>query len=241
MAISGRAMAFLLCTLLAGCGMQTIDRSLPVYTIEQIDSTHPGHRRTTLSTAGASYVNDFEEQSLQLIDVDPKRVVGRRQLGDTGIRAIAGQDPAAYLAVDVGSEMPAYEVFRNAKNPPFDWRHVSFQKLRLAMPMGPAANKETTDAAVIDDVLRALRDGKPANPPVTAPPAAIPAGTTVYGVLFFSDQMPGLVFRPSCYLASSGQVYLAEGAITSYAGTVQSVQAEWIPAGELFTRWATTP
>jgi hypothetical protein len=63
----------------------------------------------------------------------------------------------------------------------------------------------------------------------------------VYGVLLFSDQMPGMVFRPSCYLAASGQVYLAEGAIVSYAGTVQSVQAEWIPAGDLFARWATTP
>ena len=58
-------MAILLCCLGAACGAPSMDSSLPVYTIEQTDSAHPGYRRTIVSTAGASYVNDFEEQSLQ--------------------------------------------------------------------------------------------------------------------------------------------------------------------------------
>src|SRR5258705_4708946 len=69
------AMAILLCCLGTACGAQ--DSALPVYIIEQTDSAHPGYRRTTVSTAGASYVNDFEEQSLQLSNTDPKQVVGR--------------------------------------------------------------------------------------------------------------------------------------------------------------------
>ena len=203
-------MAILLCCLGAACGAPSMDSSLPVYTIEQTDSAHPGYRRTTVSTAGASYVNDFEEQSLQLSDTDPKLVVGRSQYGNGKICAIAGQDPSVYLSVDVGSEMPAYEVFRNSRHPPFDWRHAAFQRMRLAMPEGPAANKETTDPVLIEDVLRTLRDSMPATPPEPSAVTASGSPAGVYGVLLFSDQLPGLVFRPSCYIEKTGQVYLAD-------------------------------
>src|SRR5262245_17171338 len=140
-AIAWGAMAVLPLVLAAGCGMP-LDPSLPVYVAEQTDSDHPGYRRSTVSTEGAASVNDFEEQSLQPIESDPKKVVGRSRFGYGKICAISGQDPSAYLAVDVGSEMPAYAVYRSTKHPPFDWRHATFQKLRLAMPEGPAANKE---------------------------------------------------------------------------------------------------
>jgi len=241
------ALAIVLCGLGTACGT-SLDPSLPVYRSEQIDSTHPGHRRTTMSTATASYVNDFEEHSLQLRISDPKQVVGRSPMGAGNIFAIPGQDPSAYLAVDAGSEMPAYEVFRNANHPPFDWRPATFQTMRSAAPVGPAANKETTDPAVIDDVVRALRDGTPASPPVTAPPMpltppmmhdASPPG--VYGVLLFSDQLPGLIFRPSFYLDASGQVYLTDDLRVTMTSKEQSFEATWIPAGPLFTRWVQTP
>jgi len=235
-----RPLAALLCTLATACGMST-DRSLPVYTTEQTDSAHPGYRRTTVSTAGAEYVNDLEEQSLQIIDTDPKQVVGRSRFGDGKICAIDGQDPSAYLAVDVGSEMPAYEVYRSTGRPPFDWRHAAFQKLRLAVPKGPAANKETTDAALIDDVLRTLRNGTPVNPALPLQPL-IPTGSAgVHGVLLFSDQLPGLAFRPSCYLAPSGEVYLADSVAVTYTKAGPLVQRAWIAASPLFARWATTP
>jgi hypothetical protein len=240
-------MAIVLCGLGAGCG--SLDPSLPVYKSEQTDSSHPGYRRSTVSTAGATYINDFEEQSLLLGDRYPKQVVGRSQFGNGKICAIAGQDPSAYLAVDVGSEMPAYAVYRNANLPPFDWRHAAFQKLRLDVPVGPAANKETTDPGLIEGVLRTLRDGTPATPPVTAPatflappPMVITESPTgVYFVLLFSDQLPGLIFRPSFYLDASRQVYLAENMVVTYTRTEQSVQAAWIPAGPLFARWVQTP
>jgi hypothetical protein len=235
------AKAILLCCLGTACGVPSMDSSLPVYTIEQTDSAHPGYRRSTVSSADASYVNDFEEQSLQLMETDPKQVVGRSQFGNAKICAIPGQDPSAYVAVDVGSEMPDYEVFRNPRHPPFDWRHAAFQRMRLAMLEGPAANKETTDPALIEDVLRTLRDGAPATPPVASLPVTAsgsPAG--VYGVLLFSDQLPGLVFRPSCYIEKTGQVYLAEGLVWTFTRTQQSVQAEWIPVSPSFAQWVQT-
>jgi len=235
-----RPLAALLCTLATACGMP-LDPSLPVYTTEQTDSAHPGYRRTTVSTAGAEYVNDLEEQSLQLIETDPRQVVGRSSFGNGKICAINGQDPSAYLAVDVGSEMPAYAVYRSAKHPPFDWRHAVFQKLRLAVPQGPAANKETTDAGVIDDVLRTLRDGTPVDPALSPQPLISAGSTGVNGVLLFSDQLPGMAFRPWCYLAPSGEVYLADSIAVTYTRAGPLVQASWIAASPLFARWATTP
>ena len=138
--------------------------------------------------------------------------------------------------------MPAYAVFRSTRHSPFDWRHASFQKLRLAVPMGPAANKETTDAALIEDVVRTLRDGVPAEPPLAPLPMTVGASSTgVFAVLLFSDQLPGLTFSPSCYLAPSGEVYLADGLVVTYTKPLPTFQAAWIPASALFTRWTKTP
>ena len=234
-----RTLAALLCCLATACGM-SLDRSLPVYTTEQTDSAHAGYRRTTVSTAGSEYVNDLEEQSLQIIEAEPRQVVGRSEFGNGKICAIDGQDPSAYLAVDVGSEMPAYEVFRNSRHPPFDWRHADFQKLRLTVPEGPAANKETTDAALIDDVLNTLRNGTPVDPALPPQPLSFTGSSGVHGILMFSDQLPGLAFRPSCYLAPSGEVYLADSVTVTYTKTGPLIQAAWISASPQFSRWATT-
>ena len=234
-----RSLAALVCALATACDM-SVDRSLPVYTTEQTDSTHHGYRRTTVSTTGAKYVNDLEEQSLQILDTDPKQVVGRSSFGNGTICAIDGQDPSAYLAVDVGSEMPAYEVFRGTGHPPFDWRHATFQKLRLTVPEGPAANKETTDAALIDDLLKTLRDGTPVDPELPPQPLIASGSSGVHGILLFSDQLSGLAFRPSCYLAASGAVYLSDSIAVTYTKAGPMVRAAWIAASPLFARWATT-
>jgi hypothetical protein len=235
------ALAALLCGLGTGCGAPSVDPSLPVYTTSQTASMHPGHRRTTISGAGEVYVNDFEEASLHLAVGEPTEVVGRTRSGSGTIRAIPGQSPSVFLAVDVGSEMPAYAVFRNAKEPPFDWRHATFRKMRLDAPGGPAANKETDDPAAIEDVLRTLATGAPAAPPVMVPPMPITeAGVRVHGILLICDQLPGLVFRPSYYLDAAGQVYLAESPAVTYNGAEQTVDAEWIPASRQFSRWVRT-
>jgi len=103
--------------------------------------------------------------------------------------------------------MPAYEVFRAERQPPFEWRQATFQKMRLAVPEGPAANKLTADPAVIQDVILTLRDG------ATAAPFSIEtAGGTgnVHSLLLWSDELPGLVFSPAVYFDPAGRVYLAE-------------------------------
>ena len=99
----------------------------PAYTIDQTDSKHAGYRRTTITSGGTVYVHDFEEDSLRLANFDPKQVVGHTSFGGGKICAVEGQDPAAYLSADMGSEMPAYEVYRGIGHPPFDWPHAAFR------------------------------------------------------------------------------------------------------------------
>jgi hypothetical protein len=205
---------------------------LTVYTTEQIPSAHPGYRRTLLTSGDKVYVNDYEEYSLRLFDIDPKTVVGRSPFGGGKICSIPGQPTNAYLAADCGSEMPSYEVFRNTQSPPFDWRHATFQRMQLAMLLGPAANKQTTDPALIQDVLRTLIDGTP----TTAPSALV---TNTQEVHLFSDQLPGMIFSPSIYIDPTGNIYLAENyTVVDYRAL--KVQARWIPASPLFTKWAQT-
>jgi hypothetical protein len=221
----------------SGCGLTG---GGPVYSLDQTDSAHVGYRRTTVTSGGTVFVHDAEEYSLQLVNLDPKQVVGRTKLGNGKICAIEGQKPTAYLAVDMGSEMPAYEVFRAERQPPFDWRHATFQKMRLAVPEGPAANKLTTDPAVIDDVIATLRDGTPAAPFIVQTTAVGGTGS-VHALLLFSDQLPGLVFSPAVHFDPAGRVYLAENlqAIEVH-GTEQSIRASWTPSSGSFTRWSKT-
>jgi len=212
--------------------------SLPVYSLEQTDSARAGYRRTTLTSAGAIFVHDFEEYALRLVNSDPTQAVGRYGFGMGKICAIEGQNPAAYLAADMGSEMPAYEVFRAERQPPFDWRHATFRRMRLDTPYGPTANKETTDPSVIREVVLALGEGEPA--PAFTVETDVTA-STVHSISLWSDELPGLIFAPQVYLAPTGEVFLAESfEAVAFQGTKETIRARWIPASPALTKWATT-
>ena len=192
-----------------------------------------------MTSGDVVYVHDVEEDALRLTAAEPAQVVGRSTFGNGQICAIEGQDPAAWVAVDVGSEMPAWEVYRNVKQAPFDWRSATFQKMRLTIPYGPAANRTTTDAALIAEVLQALRDGSAAAR--TFEVKTTTTRSTVHSVLLSSDQLPGLVFSPAVYFAPDGQVYLAETLdAVEFRGTDETIRANWIPASAAFSQWSTT-
>lgn len=228
--------SMLLIVVASGCGLMPGNGSLPVYAMDQTESSRHGYRRTTIKSKGSVFVHDFEEYALALANPDPKEVVGRTSFGNGKICAIEGVSPSAYLAADMGSEMQAYVPMRAEGHPPFDWRRVTFQKMRLAVPEGPAANKETTDAAVIEEVLSTLRDGTPA-PAFTVESKGV--SSSVHSLMLWSDQLPGLVFTPAVHFDPGGQVYLAENlAAIEIKGTAQVTRASWIPASAAFTQWS---
>jgi hypothetical protein len=220
-----------------GLGRAGVDGWMPVYSIEQTASAHPGFLRTTVTSGTSVFVSDYDEYALQLQDVEPKNAIGRGPIGGRMVFTINGQKPTDYLAVDEGSEMPAYGVYRNSQLPPFDWRHAKFQTMEYTAPMGPAAHKRTTDPALIEEVVSAMRDGTP------IPTASLAAGSVsnLNGVWLFSDQLPGMIYYPKVYADPSGPVYLSESVVMVSANSNQWKEARWIPAGPLFTKWLQTP
>ena len=210
---------------------------LPKYSLEQTDSSHPWYRRTTVHFQSAVYVNDFEDYSVLLAYPEPTNAIGRAPFGNSLVCSIPGQNPADYIAVDCGSEMSAYEVFRNVKRPPFDWRHATFQALEFAGTMVHTEHKRTTDPALIAEVVGTLRDG-------TSVTLSLPASvnmTNLPAVHLFSDELPGLMFCPAVYRDETGSVYLAESFGVEYGNRTQKIHARWIPASPLFTQWVQTP
>jgi hypothetical protein len=220
-------------------GLTGVDVSLPVYTTEQVLSSHPGYRRTTATSGTNVYVSDFEEQMLHVQDYDPTNAIGRFSFGNAKVCSIPGQPPTAYIAVDEGSEMPAYAVYRNSQWPPFDWRHATFRSMEYTAPMGPSAHKRTTDPALIEDVIHTLRDGTS----VTSPPLAAVSGviSNMNTVWLICDQLPGLAFNPNVYKEPSGPAYLVDSFVTLNDFTNKWVQVRWIPASPLFNQWLQTP
>jgi hypothetical protein len=222
-----------------GVGEPPINPLLPVYTTEQVLSSHPGYRRTTATSGTNVYVSDFEEQMLQLQDYYPANVIGRSPFGGGKICSIPRQPPTAYIAVDEGSEMPAFAVFRNSQWPPFDWRHATFRSMEYTAQIGPSAHKRTTDPALIEDVIRTLRDGTS----VTSPPLAAVSGiiNNMNGVSLICDKLPGLAFYPNVYKEPSGPAYLVDSFVTLNDFTNKWLQVRWIPASPLFNQWLQTP
>ena len=213
------------------------DPSLPVYTTDQTPSAHAGYRHTTLTCGNAVYVNDFDEYALQLINVEPTQAVGRTAFGDGKICAIPGQKPEAYLAGDVGSEMPAYAVFRNRQLPPFDWRTATFREMQYTGLSSAGVDKRTADPTLIADVVRSLKEGAPVIPP----PPESGSLSNIAGLHLYSDQLSGLVYCPAVYLDKTGQVYVAENMALEFINSRTKVRARWLPAGPDFTKWVHTP
>jgi hypothetical protein len=107
------------------------------------------------------------------------------------------------------------------------------------VPTGPAAIKETSDAALIAEVVATLRDDSAAAPPLTV--ATPLSENPVHALLLFSEQLPGMAFSPWVYFDTAGPVYLAESfdSIT-FHGTDQTIHASWIPARASFSQWSKT-
>ena len=148
-------------------------------------------------------------------------------------RPVPGQGPSDYIAVDCGSEMEAYEVFRNADRPPFDWRHASFQSMEYAGTMMHSQHERTADSTLIADVVRTLCEGAPVT---VSLPASINS-TNLARLSLFSDELPGLMFCPAVYRDSAGPVYLAESFAVEYANRTEKIHAQWIQAGDSLAHW----
>ncbi len=210
---------------------------LPKYSLEQTDSAHRWYRRTTVHFGSAVYLNDFEDYSIWLAYPVPTHAIGRAPFGNSLVCAIPGQAPTDYIAVDCGSEMEAYEVFRNANHPPFDWRHASFQKMEFAGTMMHAEHKSAPDSSLISDVIRTLREG-------TSATVSLPAfvnSTNLARLNMYSDDLPGLMFCPAVYRDSAGGAYLAESFAVEYVNRTEKIHAQWIPASAAFAQWVKTP
>ncbi|MDR3401245.1 MAG: hypothetical protein P4L99_02010 [Chthoniobacter sp.] len=206
---------------------------LPLYQLVQTASSHPGYLRTTLTHGNDVYVNDFEEAALRTVDSEPRPAIGRMGIGVDNVRAIPGQPVTAYIAEDAGSEMPAYEVFRNTRQAPFDWRTATFRAMTFPSPSGARASATTTDPALLAEVVRVLRDGTPAG----LPAMSLADSSKLGWINMVSDSLPGLEFCPMVYTDATGTVYLAEGLMIDFKASPPQANARWIPVSPTLLQW----
>ena len=145
---------------------------------------------------------------------------------------------SAYVAADVGSEMPAYAPYRHSNQARFDWRTAPFREMTADRPGWRNQYLTTTNAALLAELVRNLRD----DPPVVLPPFPFTGFTNFTSLKLTSDQLPGLLFCPSVYVAPGGTIYLAESLMqdTTSAPTPQ-LNARWIPASPTLTLWFKSP
>ena len=83
---------------------------LPIYTMDQSVSSHAGYRRNTMASGSDVFVNDYEEDCLQLANPEPSTVVGH--LGSMGvikICSIPGQPVRSFdkLRMTQGEKAPS--------------------------------------------------------------------------------------------------------------------------------------
>jgi hypothetical protein len=216
------------------------DPNLPVYTSgPQTASSHAGYFHDTVTGGGEVYVHDYEEYCVQLIETEPQTVIGLMgSISPAKVGAVPGQSNNAYIAVDCGSEMPAYEPYRNIKQPPFDWRTATFRQMTAfrQYKFGPLATT-TTNAALIAEVVRVLREGTP----VELNPFPFSGATNLVTINLTSDQLPGMLFCPALCYCGDGNIYLAESLMPDFSVTPPQVRARWIPASPMLTQWLKMP
>ena len=233
---AGGAVCFLgVCTLALAWGLGFFGEGsrLSVYKLEQTASSHAGYLRTTLTHGNDVYVNDFEEAALRLAVTEPPTAIGRMGIGVDNVRAIPGQPVTAYVACDVGSEMPAYEPFRNTRQAPLDWRTATFRTMTFASPSGARASATTTDPALLAEVVRLLRDGTP----VSLPRMPFADASKLGSASMDSDQLLGLLFCPVVYTDARGAIYLAESLMVDFTASPPQTDARWIPASPTLLQW----
>ena len=208
---------------------------LPFFNIgPQTPSSHPGYLHDTLTGGGKVYMHDYEEYCLQLTLTEPQTVIGLMGSINPGkVGAIPGQPVTAYIMVDCGSEMPAYEPYRNVKQPPFDWRTATFREMTARQQTKFGALLTTTNAALMAEVVRVLRDGTP----VELNPFPFSDTTNLTTLNLTSDQLPGLLFCPALCYYDDGNIYLAESLMPDFSVTPPQVRARWIPASPMLTEW----
>jgi hypothetical protein len=211
------------------------DSSLPIYTHgPQLASSHPGYLHDSVTGGGEDYVNDYEEAGLQLTSAEPQTVIGLMgSINPAKVGAIPGQPVTAYIAVDCGSEMPAYVPYRNIKQPPFDWRTAQFQQMSASQQskFGPLVT--TTNAALIAEAVRVLREGTP----VELKPFPFSGATNLISLNLTCSQLPGMLFCPPLCYYGDGNIYLAESLMPDFTTTPPQVRARWIPASPILTQW----
>jgi hypothetical protein len=238
LAVGGIGVALVLALALGffvGHQAATADGSgLPVYTSEQSASSHTGYRHSTLTCGNDVFVNDYEEAALQIATADPQPVIGRiGPISDAKVCAIPGQPVTSYVAGDCGSEMPAYVPYRNIQQPPFDWRTATFREMDFLRPDGHSNWRQSTNAALLAEVVRNLREGTSVE--LTDFPAT--SVTNLTTIKMASDQLPGLLFCPSVYYYGNGTIYLAESLMMDATATPPQLHARWIPAGPTLMQW----
>ena len=224
----------------AGHEVATSDgSSLPFYTMgQQTPSSHPGYFHDTVTGRGEVYVHDYEEACLQLTLTEPQTVIGLMgSINPAKVGAVPGQPVTAYIMVDCGSEMPAYEPYRDIKQPPFDWRTATFRQMtaRQQYKFGPVLT--TTNAALMAEVGRVLRDGTP----VELNPFPFSGATNLTTLNLTCDQLTGMLFCPALCYYGNGTIYLAESLMMDANITPPQVRARWIPASPLLTEWLKGP
>ena len=192
----------------------------PDYAYQTSPSTHEGYSHQTLTIAGSVYVSDYEEYGLSSAGNDI--LMGETATGQR-VYQIAGQ--ADYLVVY--DFMSPLGVFRNTLVPPFDWRTVDFNEMRL-YPMvapntqTPADPISSTDKDLLEAALSPLRDSSitPLSPDQVTP-------TQTYSLSLYSDQLSGMWYILGVYVDTAGKVYVAENTLAK----------EWFPASEAFSNW----
>jgi hypothetical protein len=227
---SGRGLAALTMICLGACSLVACRHSRPMFTMEYTSSAHPGYQHSTLKSGSTVYENDYAETPLLAINTPSSQMVGELDTGVEGekafVYAIPGQDPHDYVIL--AGEMYPLGIYRNIKLPPFDWRAAKFQKMEFAAQEGPAAHKQTSDPALIAEVIEALRDTKAA---IAIPSDPATLQKHLFGLYLWSDQLPGIIYCPHVYFDEKEKIYL---------GLWNPTSPEWSPAGPRFSAWVTT-
>jgi len=207
---------------------------LRIYKTDQVASSYPGYRRSTMVAGDDVYVNDYEEAALQLANPVPTKVIALKgNFGYSNVCAIPGQPTTAYVAGDDGSEMSAYVVYRHDGQPPFDWRSAKFREMTFVAPGTRSSGIESADPALLAEVVALLRDGTP----VSLPSFPMADAASIPTIRMASDQLPGLLFCPVLRTGPDGTLYVAESLMFDLASTPAQLHANWIPVSPKLRQW----